>query len=222
MEREERVELEDPKLLQRGRGHLLDEGRQLEIVPLPPGVGQERGDQDRLTARQRVRVHTDEPEQGAHHAGDELGAVLFGQALPALRAREAVEQAHGDASVGAGGVDGDAGRAPVRPELLFAEAVAAEPRCPASRELGAKGRRAALRLRRQGGVHPAREFVRREVRPHQGEVREVAFGVDGDDRYTRASALLEQIDAQARLPTAGHAEDEAVGREVVGLDCHSL
>ena len=67
------------------------------------------------------------------------------------------------------------------------------------------------------GVEPLGEITRREVGELKQEVRQVALGVDDDGGDAVDGRLLEQRDAQAGLARAGHADDDAVGREVAGV-----
>ena len=51
----------------------------------------------------------------------------------------------------------------------------------------------------------------------EGEVAEVAFGVDGDDGDAVQRGFFEQGDAEAGFAGAGHADDDGVGGEVGGV-----
>ncbi len=51
----------------------------------------------------------------------------------------------------------------------------------------------------------------------QQQVAQVALGVDGNDRDVVDQRLLEQADAQSGLAAAGHADDDRVCRQVLGV-----
>ncbi len=56
-----------------------------------------------------------------------------------------------------------------------------------------------------------------EVLEQQEQVAEIALGVDGEDGHALEQQLLDEGDGEAGLAGAGHADDEAVGHEVGGL-----
>ncbi len=224
LRREEVLEVEDPEAVEGGRVDELDEGRQVERLSAGPRVGQEVREQDVLARLQRVGVDVDQRQDGADDAGHELALVLGGEGVELGRRVEAIEEAHLDAGARARRVDRDVGPGAIGADLLLVDALAGESAAPGGRHLLAElGRGGALVLYPRW-VDPLGEALWREVWPAQGEVGQVALGVDGDDRDVLAAGLLEEADTQAGLAAAGHPEDEPVGREVlrVVLDARAV
>ena len=65
-------------------------------------------------------------------------------------------------------------------------------------------------------VDPRAEVARGEVGEGEAEVGEVALGVDRDHRQPGLQRLFDDDHAEAGLAGAGHADDHAVGGELVG------
>jgi hypothetical protein len=63
-------------------------------------------------------------------------------------------------------------------------------------------------------VDPGREVGRAQVGKAQKQVREVAFGIDGQDRHAVHGRLFDQPNPKARLAAARHSQDDGVRDEV--------
>ena len=66
-------------------------------------------------------------------------------------------------------------------------------------------------------VHPGQEVLRGQIREGEQQVGQIALGVDGDHRDVVDQRLLEQAERQAGLAAAGHADDDGVGGQVLGV-----
>ena len=67
------------------------------------------------------------------------------------------------------------------------------------------------------GIDPFLEVLGFEVLELQQQVDEVPLEVDDDARNAVDGRFFEQVDAQAGLAGAGHADDDAVRRQIAGL-----
>src|SRR5690606_11848546 len=117
----------------------------------------------------------------------------------------------------AGRVDRHLGRLAVAPHALARLPPRLEARAPLLRLPGgvvADAQALALRLAR---VDPRLEVGGRQVGEGEGEVAQVALGVDGQDGDAVDGRLLDQAHAEAGLAAAGHAHDDGVGGEVAGV-----
>ncbi len=66
-----------------------------------------------------------------------------------------------------------------------------------------------------GGVDPGREVRGAKIGEGQCEVAHVSLGIDDQGGDAREQRFLEEDDAEAGLARAGHADDDAVGGEMV-------
>ena len=66
-------------------------------------------------------------------------------------------------------------------------------------------------------VHPGQEVLRGQIREGEQQVGQIALGVDGDHRDVVDQRLLQQAERQAGLAAAGHADDDGVGGQVLGV-----
>ena len=73
-----------------------------------------------------------------------------------------------------------------------------------------------------GRVDERRELRGREAREVEQEVAEVALRVDREDRDSALEELLDQDDAERGLAAARHPDDEAVRRQVGGVEAEVL
>ena len=103
-------------------------------------------------------------------------------------------------------------------DVLRAEAPVGEALLPRGRGVGGRGLHVLPVAPRGLGVDPRLEGGGVEPVEEQQQVREVALRVDRDHRHALAQQLLEEDDGEARLARAGHADDEAVGQEVGGVE----
>ena len=218
LRREERVDLEDAELAERGSLDLADQGAEVEVAPGPPGVLDQVREQHVLAARQRIGGDPDEPEQARHRALD-LVAERLRLGIPGERRRaQRAEHVERHAGGRPGRVDGDVGRVLQLLDLLGAGALRREPLAPGRRRLLGElldGDSVGLRI---GGVHPGLEARRRKVGEREREVAHVALRVDDQGRNAGQQRLLEQDDREPGLAGAGHADDDAVRRQVARAD----
>ncbi len=212
--REELVHVEDAQFVKRRLLDLDDDVLQSQALAVLPGVLEDVGDQDVLAILERLHVLADQGQQGLGHAGDAL-AVGFLVADPAFRrGLHGIQDADRQAGIRAGGVDAVLGGElqpfdPVGHDPPGLEAVAPL--------LGHDGGILARLLARPAGVvqvDPGREVLRLEVGEGQEQVGNVALGVDDDGRDVVQHGLFQQVDAQAGLAGAGHADHDGVGGQV--------
>ena len=65
-------------------------------------------------------------------------------------------------------------------------------------------------------IHPRHERRGREAREREEQIGQIALHVDHEHRHARAERLFDEHRHEARLAAAGHADDDAVGDEVMG------
>ncbi len=159
-------------------------------------------------------------DAGQTEQGGRRGVDLLRQHLArhlVLGGGEGAEDRQRQAGLAAGRVD-----APFRRRLQSGDAFGRlrrfrQPLPPACRHLlGIRRHRQPLLL----GVvlvDPLRELAGIEVGKLQKQVGQVALGVDDDARDAVDGRLFEQADAQAGLARAGHADDDAVRRQIAGV-----
>lgn len=210
----EGFEIEDADL---GEGRMLDaldEQAEIEVGPLPPGIGEQGGEQDGFTAFDGIGVELEETEE----AGDGgLDAVGDGLGVVSIRGGEGREDVDGTARGTAGGVDGHV-------DLLAQSADTVGRLAPGSEaffpELGLLGGEVV------GGdafalgvlfVDPGAEVRGLEIREREEEIGEVAFGIDDDGGNAVDGGLFQQGEAEAGLAAAGHADADGVGDKVAGI-----
>ena len=71
-------------------------------------------------------------------------------------------------------------------------------------------------------VDPGPELGRTQSREGQEQVAEIALRIDGNDRHAVDGRFLDQIQAQAGLAAAGHADADRVGDEIARVVEHGL
>ena len=221
--REERVHGEDELLpvlrgverLERQRAHLRERRRRRGLeerlerggLALLPEGRHAGGQEDEVARLHRVRVPPREAEEAAHPRGHDVAPVVvvgFGGGRRA-RAEEVDRRSGGRARR----VEDRVAALDQRLHVRGSEAPAAEAIRPLLR----------LGLGRAGGrIHEGRELGGREAREVEHEVAEVALRVDRENRDTPLQQLLDQDDAERGLTAARHAHDQAVGREVRGIE----
>ena len=212
---EELVELEHAELADRRLLDHADERRQVERGARRPRVLDQVGEQDVLAARQRVGVDADEAEQPRGVALD-----LVADHLEVVRRRclQRPDDVDRHARLRPGRVDREVRRPAQRRDLLGPVAPAGQAVAPGrGLLLGELVGRHAGRLG-LGLVDPRPERRRREVRERQAQVGQITLRVDQQGRQPGRQHLLDEHHAEARLAGAGHADDDAVGREVLGLE----
>ena len=215
---EEGVDVEDAEFLE-GRGlDLQDEFAEVEVFALAPGVFKEVGEEDVFAGTDGVNVfEADEAEEGGGGAGD-FFAEDFAVLIPGqLRSLEGGEDANGDARVGAGGVDGEAGGVGEGLETFGGDVPLGKAFFPEVGGLGGGLFRGFAGATGEVGVDPGLEVSRGEGGEVEEGVGDVAFGVNHQRGDALKGGFFKQADAQASFAGASHADDNSVGGEVGGV-----
>ena len=143
-----------------------------------------------------------------------------------VRRLEAGQDAHRQPRLGAGGVDGEVGRVFERLDAVGAFFPARQPVAPVGGGLDGEIVHRHPLARGVVGVDPGLEILGPQVGEGEQQVGDVAFGVDDDRGHPIERGLFEQIDAEAGLAAAGHADTDRMGgqvaRVVVYLDVLQL
>ena len=204
---------QDADLCHRRVLDFADELGEVEVTSGVPMVFQDVGEVE-LRRAGAVARFANEGEQGGGGAVEVVG-VGFAFALDGGVGRAKVgKERERQAVFAAGGVDvdgiGGSERFLSRGTLLAGVDALAPFLCGGGRPC--VGGLAALGEARGVGVGgKVGGAARGEV---EGEVAEVAFGVDGDDGDAVQRGFFEQGDAEAGFAGAGHADDDGVGGEV--------
>ena len=205
-----------PIALHRRLLDLLDQRGEVEVLPVLPGVAEDRREQDVLAALDRVGVDAEQAEQAGRGRGDALAEQLAVVEDRLLGRGERLEDRHGDArrccracrsrsrrrraAAGCGRRPG-----PSSPGPSSTAPPAAAANCSGVDAL----------LARVVLVDPRPKSSGARFGKRQQQVGEVALGVDDDRGDAVDRGLFEQRDAQAGLAAAGHADADGVGDEVL-------
>ena len=218
--REERLQVEDADARRPRVLDARDERRQVEALALRPGVLQDRREQDVLAALHRVAGDADQRQQprrrGRDRVAQALGVVAIG------RRCQGAEHGQGAAGVAAGRVDREVGSGAQAADALAVLAPPGQALLPARGLLRREGVDVDAGTCGGARVDPGREVGGRQVGEGQQEVAEIALGVDQDRRHAVDRRLLQEVDAQAGLAAARHADADGVRDEVRGVVEHEL
>ena len=212
--REERLEIHDADLL---HGRCLDQLNQrgdVEVTSLPPRGIHDCGEQDVFAALDRVGVDAQQSQQARRGRGDPFAHQVGVAEEVSWRRGERLEDRQLQARVGSWRVDGEFRRilqACDAAAVLVPFRQAGLPQVRLRR--GPVVRRLAVPPRLVF-VYPGPEVRRGEVRERQEEVAEVALRIDHDRRNAIDRGLLQQVDADARLAAAGHADAHGMRDEI--------
>ncbi len=173
--REKSIQLDHAQLAHR-RGHdLADKHREVEALPLVPGVFDQVGEQDVLAAADRVAGDADEREQARHKPLDLIPHDL--DAARRLRGLEGADDIHRHAGRRSGGVQRELGLLPQRLHPLRQDPPRRQPvaprlRCPVGERLGGFAGFLGLLL-----AHPRQKIGPRQLRKRKQQVAHVALRV---------------------------------------------
>ena len=214
---EERLEVEHPHLVEGRLLHALDQRREVEVLPRVPGGEDQLGEEDVLAALHRVGLDARQGEQSGHRALD-AGPERLVVVGHRLRGRgERAEERQRPAGLAARGVDRHLAGVAEAGDALAVLVPVGQPLLPGGGGLGCELLHGEPLTLGVGGVDPGLEVGRGQVGEGEGEVGQVALGVDGQGGDAVDGRLLEETDAEAGLAAAGHAHAEAVGGEVLGV-----
>jgi hypothetical protein len=191
-----------------------DQRAEIEVTTRAPRVLDQVREQHVLTARERIGLDADEPEEARDRPFDlvsnRLGLGLEGEPRDGERADDVQRQA----CLRAGRVHQHLGGLTKRCDALPVDAARGEPLPPLRRDRcrvlvdGHAGRLGVVL------VDPRPEALRSEVGERQEKVPHVALRIEDQCRYARDERFLEEDDAEAGLARARHPDDDRVGREV--------
>ncbi len=173
------------------------------------------GQQDVLPPRQRIGL---DPDQG-QQAADDVGHLVLRrrpQRLP-LGPAQRPDQVEAHAAGRSGRVHGDR-HLGVGAQLLLADACPLQPLAPARRGRHRQVIGAGALACRQPFVDPGPEVGGGEVGEAQAQVGHVPLGIDDEGGDPGQQRLLDGDHPQARLARPGHADDDAVGGQVLRRD----
>ena len=214
LRRVERLEVEHAHAGDRRGLDALDEVGQAEVFAVLPRRAHQRREQDVLAAAHRVGLDPEQPEQagdgGREALADQLGV---GGRLAAGRL-ERLQDREREAGLAARRVDGEVGRLAQAGDPLAVLPPLGQPLRPQRRLLGRVLLDRHPLAPRLVGVHPGQEVVGPQAREGEQQVAEVALRVDHDRGHAVDGGLLEQAEAQAGLPAAGHPHAHRVGHQV--------
>ncbi len=132
-------------------------------------------------------------------------------------AAQRAEDADRHAGVGAGGVDDEVGAIFQRLDALRALVPRCQAVAPGVGRLVGEGFRRHVLAPGVVGVDPGQEVLGLQVGEGQQQVGDVALGIDDDRRHLVQRGLFQQVDAEAGLAAAGHADADRVGGQVAGV-----
>jgi len=212
---EEGVDVEHAELAERRFLYLEDHVFERQVLPAPPGVLEDVGDQHVLAVFDRLDVLADQRQQRGDDPADLLAVELVVARLPApVRRAHSVHDADRQAGVGAGRVDAEMSVLLEGGDALRGDIPACQPIAPFLGDF----HRVVVDLQpgaaRIVDVDPRREIFRLQVREGQQQVGNVALRIDNDRGDVVQHGLFEQRDAQAGLAAAGHADDDGVRCQV--------
>ena len=216
--REEGFQVEHPQFVERWVLHLQNQFGQAQIAALGPRVAKDVGQQNVLARLQRVHlVQAHQPQQRGHRAVDAL-QQQFLMAFPGDgRCGQRGQDGNGHARVGAGGEDGERDRVGQLANALGADAPPGQALAPAGGQFCGFLRHGLALAAGLVGRNPGRKVLRAQVGEMQPDVGQVALGVNEQRGHLAQRGFLQQGDGQARLARTGHAHDERVGGQVVGV-----
>ncbi len=212
--REERLEIHDADLLHGRCLNQLNQRGDVEVTSLPPRGVHDRREQDVLAALDRVGVDAQQSQQARRGRRDPFAHQVGVAEEVGRRRGERLHDRQLQARVGSRRVDGELGRVL---QARDAAAVLVPLRQAGLPEVRLRGGPVVRRLAvppRLVFVYPRAEVGRGEVRERQEQVAEVALRIDHDRRNAIDRGLLEQVDADARLAAAGHADADGVRDEI--------
>ena len=163
----------------------------------------------------RARVgEARERQQAARGAPDSCRGVLV--ILLGLRA-ERPEEGEGRTRLAAGRIHADfCGRFETRNSVgslvPFGESGLPQCRLFCGSRIGCRTVRARAR-----GAHPRTEVRGRQIGKRQQEIREIALGVDGEDRDAVDRRFLDQGDAKSSLSAPGHPHADGVREQILRI-----
>jgi len=186
------------------------------FVPAP-GIFEQGGEEDVLSAAHGVCFDAGQPEQGRHCTLDAL-AERLALSVPVQPGRvEAAYDADRQAGFGAWGVDCEIRRRLQRSNAISALIPARQAFAP---QLGLCGRELLRReplAPRIVHVDPRQEILGQQVREGEQEVRDVAFRIDEQGRHVVQRCLLQQIQAQTGFAAARHPDTDGMRCQVSGI-----
>ena len=176
-----------------------------------------------LATSNRVNVlQTGQAQQGRHRAANLL-AEDFLVALPGQFGRaQRSHDAQGHPGRRTGSIDREVDTAGQGLNPIRFDAPAGQPVLP---HLGRLGRGLFLGLARLsgfGGIDPRLEIGRQQIGKMQQQVGQVALWIDHQSRDPIERGFLQQIDTQTSLAGTGHADDDAMGGQVLGIITYGL
>ena len=201
---------------------LLNQPGEIQVAALAPGALQHVRQQNALAALHRIGLDAHQPEQSGHRGADALAEQFA--VLQNFRRRhgEGLEDGNRQTRAAARRVEGEIRRGAQPPDafaVLIPTGQALAPKLGLLR--GELGHGHALLLR-VVLVDPGREILRAQLGKRQHQVAEVALGINDDGRDAVDGGLLDDVEAEAGLAAAGHAHDQTVRDQVLGVVEHQL
>lgn len=216
--REEGFEVENAEFFKGGVLRLQNQFAEVEVAVSAPGIFKDIGKEDVFTRAHGVNVfQTDKAKKGGDGACNFLADNFF-VALPRnFGSTQRGEDVDRDACIGAGGVDGEMGGIAEGLEAFFTNAPFFQPGGPGAGGIGGSFFDAFTRATRFVWIDPGLEVGGEQVGEVEEGVGDVAFRVDHEGGDVVEGGFFEQVDAEAGLARACHADDDGVGGEVGGI-----
>ena len=220
LRRIEGVDMEHAQLGERRMDEVAQDLGQARMLPRPPAVLEQVGQEDVGRALERVGVLPGPGEERGDRGGDPLPDDL-GLGVPVQVGRiEPGEHVHRKAGVRSRGEEPEVGSLTQAPDAVDSARVPRHALAPAGGgPLGQLGHLDPLPPR-LFGVHPGGEVGRSQVRKGQEEVGQISLGIHHHRGDPGQEALLQEPHQETGLPAPGHSHHHAVRGEIGGIDAH--
>ena len=218
--REERVDVEDAQLAQRRRLDLADQRRQVEVAAQRARRSRSGWRAARTRGSRAGRPRSRSSAEQAHHRALDLVPQRLGLGLPRQRRRLRASRRRSAALPPPSRACRSSTSAASRSARIRSAPMPCDS-SPAFQSAAVLAASSSTRHARGAGVvlaHPRAEVGRRELGEREQQVAHVALRVEDQRRHACEQRLLQQHDPEARLAGARHADDDAVGGQVLGFD----
>ena len=215
--REERIDVEDAQLTHRRVLDRKDQLGQVEILALTPVVLEDRRQQDMLAAAHWIGCDAHQSQQRADGAADLFAQRLLVVVPVQIRRGQRTDNADRHTGIRAGCVDDEIGALLQCPDALRSLIPRLQPVAPVVGRLLSKSLGGHVLAAGIVGIDPGQEILTAEVGKCQQQVGDVPLGIDDDRRHLVQRSFLQQVNAEASLAAASHADTDRMSGQVAGV-----